>query len=209
MEDFGEYTIILSQKDLSEMKEILEISLNIIFFHRNLSSNNCEDTTGKLINISYAKLKSQKLSKEISNILDTLEKNLNLENNLYGCQITLNFYEKSEKNKNFENPWEKWIFISNLVKGEVLKEKNDSNSNSSCLDKENIIREYIFKIIDKLNDKENYMPKITFDDKNSEEETFSHNFKIDTIETEEEYLALFNNYVKKNKENVIIINQLP
>ena len=209
MEDFGEYTIILSQKDLSEMKEILEISLNIIFFHRNLSNNNCEDTTGKLINISYAKLKSQKLSKEISNILDTLENNLNLENNLYGCQITLNFYEKSEKNKNFENPWEKWIFISNLVKGEVLKEKNDSNSNSSCLDKENIIREYIFKIIDKLNDKENYMPKITFDDKNSEEETFSHNFKIDTIETEEEYLALFNNYVKKNKENVIIINQLP
>ncbi len=141
--------------------------------------------------------------------MDTLENNLNLENNLYGCQITLNFYEKSEKNKNFENPWEKWIFISNLVKGEVLKEKNDSNSNSSCLDKENIIREYIFKIIDKLNDKENYMPKITFDDKNSEEETFSHNFKIDTIETEEEYLALFNNYVKKNKENVIIINQLP
>ena len=209
MEDFGEYTIILSQKDLSEMKEILEISLNIIFFHRNLSNNNFEDTTGKLINISYAKLKSQKLSKEISNILDTLENNLNLENNLYGCQITLNFYEKSEKNKNFENPWEKWIFISNLVKGEVLKEKNDSNSNSSCLDKENIIREYIFKIIDKLNDKENYMPKITFDDKNSEEETFSHNFKIDTIETEEEYLALFNNYVKKNKENVIIINQLP
>ena len=209
MEDFGEYTIILSQKDLSEMKEILEISLNIIFFHRNLSNNNFEDTTGKLINISYAKLKSQKLSKEISNILDTLEKNLNLENNLYGCQITLNFNEKSEKNKNFENPWEKWIFISNLVKGEVLKEKNDSNSNSSCLDKENIIREYIFKIIDKLNDKENYMPKITFDDKNSEEETFSHNFKIDTIETEEEYLALFNNYVKKNKENVIIINQLP
>ena len=209
MEDFGEYTIILSQKDLSEIKEILEISLNIIFFHRNLSSNNYEDTTGKLINISYAKLKSQKLSKEISNILDTLENNLNLENNLYGCQITLNFYEKSEKNKNFENPWEKWIFISNLVKGEVLKEKNDSNSNSSCLDKENIIREYIFKIIDKLNDKENYMPKITFDDKNSEEETFSHNFKIDTIETEEEYLALFNNYVKKNKENVIIINQLP
>ena len=209
MEDFGEYIIILSQKDLSEMKEILEISLNIIFFHRNLSSNNYEDTTDKLINISYAKLKSQKLSKEISNILDTLENNLNLENNLYGCQITLNFYEKSEKNKNFENPWEKWIFISNLVKGEVLKEKIDSNSNSSCLDKENIIREYIFKIIDKLNDKENYMPKITFDDKNSEEETFSHNFKIDTIETEEEYLALFNNYVKKNKENVIIINQLP
>ena len=43
MSEAGEYTIIMFNNNLSELKEILEISLNIIFFHRNLSNNNCED----------------------------------------------------------------------------------------------------------------------------------------------------------------------
>ena len=210
MSDIGEYIIISFENNISELKEILEITLSIIFFHRNLSNEKFEDGKGILTNISYVKINNEKLSKEITNILNELETNFKEENKLYGYQITLNFFEKLEKNKSSEKPWETWNLISILVKKEDLKEKNEineENSNSSYLDKENNLRENIFKIIDKLNDKGNYMPKINIDDKNSEEETFIHNFIIYKIYSKEEYLSKFDNYVKKNQENVIIINQ--
>ena len=52
------------------------------------------------------------------------------------------------------------------------------------------------------------MPNINLEDKSLKEETFSYDIKIEKIPTKEEYLSSFNLYVKKNKENVIIIDYL-
>ena len=210
MSEIGEYTIILYETDISELKEILEITLNIIFFHRNLSNNNYEDVQSKFTDIAYVKLKDEKISKEIFNLINEIEKNLKQEPKLYGFNLTLNFFEKSEKNKNLEIPWEKWNFILVITKNEdeTNESKTDSKTDSD-IDKENIIREYIFKIIEKLNDKENYMPSINFEDKNLKEETFWHNFKKEKINNKEKYFSLFNDFMKKNQENIIIINKFP
>ena len=208
MSEIGEYTIILYETDISELKEILEITLNIIFFHRNLSNNNYEDVQSKYTDISYVKLKDEKISKEIMDIINEIEKTLKEEPKLYGFNFTLNFFEKSEKNKNLENPWEKWNFILVISKNE--DEPSDSKTDSktdSDIDKENKIREYMFKIIEKLNDKGNYMPNINLDDKNLKEETFGHSFKKEKINNKEHYLSLFNDFMKKNQENIIIVNQ--
>ena len=208
MSEIGEYTIILYETDISELKEILEITLNIIFFHRNLSNNDYEDVQSKFTDISYVKLKDEKISTEIINIINEIEKTFKEEPKLYGFNLTLNFFEKSEKNKNLENPWEKWNFILIISKNE--DEPNDSKTDSkteSDIDKENKIREYMFKIIEKLNDKGNYMPNINCDDKNLKEETFFHNFKKEKINNKEHYLSLFNDFMKKNQENIIIVNQ--
>ena len=51
MSDIAEYTIILFENDISELKEILEMFLNLILFHRNLSNNDYEDAQGILTNI--------------------------------------------------------------------------------------------------------------------------------------------------------------
>ena len=211
MSEIGEYTIILFENNISDLKEILEISLNIIFFHRNLSNINYIDAQSKFTNITYVKLKNENLSNEISNIINELEVNLK-KDKLYGYQLTLSFFEIKGKNKNMENPWEKWNFLLIKSKNEEDKEKKDEikdNNTDSDIDKENKVREYIFKIIEKLNDKGNYMPNVNLDDKNLKDETFLHNFKTEKIENKEKYLSLFNHYLKKNQENIIVINQLP
>ena len=211
MSEIGEYTIILFENNISDLKEILEISLNIIFFHRNLSNINYIDAQSKFTNITYVKLKNENLSNEISNIINELEVNLK-KDKLYGYQLTLSFFEIKEKNKNMENPWEKWNFLLIKSKNEEDKEKKNEikdNKTDSDIDKENKVREYIFKIIEKLNDKGNYMPNVNLDDKNLKDETFLHNFKTEKIENKEKYLSLFNHYLKKNQKNIIVINQLP
>ena len=209
MSELGEYTIILFENNLSDLKEILEISLNIIFFHRNLSSINYVDIQSKFTSITYVKLKDDNISKEITNIINELETNLKKESKLYGYQLTLSFYEKKEKNKNLENPWENWNFLLITSKNEVGKNEIKDNKTDSDIDKENKVREYIFKIIEKLNDKGNYMPNANLDDKNLKNETFWHDFKSEKIENNEKYLSLFNHYMKKSQENIIVINQLP
>ena len=70
MSDCGEYTIILYEDDIPQIKEIFEISLNIIFFHRYLGNNDYEDVQSKLNKISYVKLKNEKLTKDINNIIN-------------------------------------------------------------------------------------------------------------------------------------------
>ena len=209
MSEIGEYTIILFENNITDLKEILEISLNIIFFHRNLSNTDYIDVQSKFTNITYVKLKNEDTSNEISTIINQLEINLKKESKLYGYKLTLNFYEKKEKNKNMENPWERWNFILVTSKSEEEKREISDNKTDSDIDKENKVREYIFKIIEKLNDKGNYMPNVNLEDKNLKDETFLHNFKMEKIEKKEKYLSLFNNYMKKGQENIIVINQLP
>ena len=205
MSDIAEYTIILFENDISELKEILEMFLNLILFHRNLSNNDYEDAQGILTNITYVKLKNETLNQEIMNIINEIEKLFSKEPKLYGYNLSLSFFEKSEKK---ENPWEKWNFISIFDKKEELSKKNEikNDKSDSDSDKENKIREYMFKIIEKLNDKGNYMPIVNLSDKNLKNETFSHKFEKEKIQNKEQYLSLFNTYMQKNQENIIVIN---
>ena len=208
MPDCVEYTISF-EDEILEIKEILELSLNIIFFHRYLGNNNYEETQSKLNNISYVKVKNQKLSNILTNNINEIENNFK-NSNQYAQKLSLYFYEKEKNKKDLKNPWEIWNFILILSKKEEIKDKNDLNNKISELDddKENKIRKYIFKIIEKLNDKENYMPNININDNCLDEETFSHTIKIDKISTKEDYLSLLNHFIKKNQENVIVINHL-
>ena len=204
MSEIGEYTLILFEDDILELKELLEMSLNIIFFHRNLSNNNYEDAQSKLTNITYVKLTNETLSKEIIKIINDIENNFKNDSQIYGQILTLSFFEKVEKK---DNPWEKWNFILVFSKKEIAKKKDELivDEENKEFDKENKIREYIFKIIEKLNDKGNYMPSVNLNDKNLENETFLHKYETKKIKNEEEYLSLFNNYMQKSQDDIIII----
>ena len=204
MSEIGEYTLILFEDDILELKELLEMSLNIIFFHRNLSNNNYEDAQSKLTNITYVKLTNETLSKEIIKIITDIENNFKNDSQIYGQILTLSFFDKIEKK---DNPWEKWNFILVLSKKEITKKKDELivDEENKEFDKENKIREYIFKIIEKLNDKGNYMPSVNLNDKNLENETFLHKYETKKIKNEEEYLSLFNNYMQKSQDDIIII----
>ena len=201
---YGEYTIICFEEKILQIKEILEISLNTIFFHRYLGSEKFDDMKTNLNNINYVKLKNEKLSNNINNILNEIESNFKDKNN-YGQRLSLSFYEKGK------NPWEKWNFILILSKKEDSKQKEELNSKSEELedDKGNKIREYIFKLIEKLTDKENFMPNINLDDNSIKDETFLYNISIEKIATKEDYRSLYFNLVENNQENTIKIDLLP
>ena len=211
MSTHGEYTIISNEDEIMQIRENLEISLNIIFFHRYLGNNNYEDVQSSINKISYVKLKNEKLSKEIDNIINQIENNFKNNNKDFGQQLTLSFYDKNENKKELKNPWEIWNFILILSKNEDLKSKEDLNDKKEISndDRENKMREYIFNIIEKLNDKDDYMPNVILDDKSLNEETFPFDFKINKILTKENYLSIFDHFVKKDKSNIIVINNFP
>ena len=211
MSTHGEYTIISNEDEIMQIRENLEISLNIIFFHRYLGNNNYEDVQSNINKISYVKLKNEKISKEIDNIINQIENNFKNNNKDFGQQLTLSFYDKNENKKELKNPWEIWNFILILSKNEDLKSKEDLNDKKEISndDRENKMREYIFNIIEKLNDKDDYMPNVILDDKSLNEETFPFDFKINKILTKENYLSIFDHFVKKDKSNIIVINNFP
>ena len=203
MSNYGEYTIISNEDEISQIKEIMEISLNIIFFHRFLGSNDYEDVQSNLNKISYVKIKNEKLSHKINDIITQIENNFKNNFNEYAQQLILSFYNKDEANKEGKTPWEIWNFIL------VLSKKKEGANNENKInedDNENKIREYIFKIIEKLNDKEDYMPNIDLDKEWLNEETFPYDFKINKIMSKE---IIYDHFVKKNNSNIIVINNLP
>ena len=203
MSNYGEYTIISNEDEISQIKEIMEISLNIIFFHRFLGSNDYEDVQSNLNKISYVKIKNEKLSHKINDIITQIENNFKNNFNEYAQQLILSFYNKDEANKEGKTPWEIWNFIL------VLSKKKEGANNENKInedDNENKIREYIFKIIEKLNDKEDYMPNIDLDNEWLNEETFPYDFKINKIMSKE---IIYDHFVKKNNSNIIVINNLP
>ena len=203
MSNYGEYTIISNEDEISQIKEIMEISLNIIFFHRFLGSNDYEDVQSNLNKISYVKIKNEKLSHKINDIITQIENNFKNNFNEYAQQLILSFYNKDEANKEGKTPWEIWNFIL------VLSKKEEGTNNENKInedDNENKIREYIFKIIEKLNDKEDYMPNIDLDNEWLNEETFPYDFKINKIMSKE---IIYDHFVKKNNSNIIVINNLP
>lgn len=204
MSDFGEYFIIDFETDISYIKEIIDILLNIIFFHRYLNNNNYIDVQSKLYNISYIKIKDEILENKIHDIISKIETNYKNNMNEYGIKLTLQFFEKKKKDN---KPWEIWKFILIVSKKEEIKEDNKIEDNSDIIG--NKLREITFNIIEKLNDKNNYMPNINIQDKSLGNQIFPFDYEIEKIAKKEDYLSHFNDFIKKNQENVIIINGIP
>ena len=131
MSNYGEYTIISNEDEISQIKEIMEISLNIIFFHRFLGSNDYEDVQSNLNKISYVKIKNEKLSHKINDIVTQIENNFKNNFNEYAQQLILSFYNKDEANKEGKTPWEIWNFIL------VLSKKEEGANNENKINEDN------------------------------------------------------------------------
>ena len=202
MSNYGEYAIISNEDEISHIKEIMEISLNIIFFHRFLGNNDYEDVQSEINKISYVKLKNEKLSHEINDIITQIENNFKNNFNEYAQQLILSFYNKNEAKKEGKTPWEIWNFILILSKNEEGA-NNENKINEE--EKENKIREYIFNVIEKLNDKEDYMPNVDLDNKSLNEETFSYDFKINKIMSKEIYFSIFDHFIKKISQILLLL----
>ncbi len=127
------------------------------------------------------KLKNSELDTLIENNLSLLEKNLIKFGKI---QVVLNFYQKKVQKfyimQDLVNMWESWKFIF------VLKKESDGQlpELNSSKQKENKIREYIFHILEKMNDKYDFMPDFDLEetDKLPPEtfpfEVFFNNFRL-------------------------------
>jgi hypothetical protein len=106
-------------------------------------------------------LKNSELDKIIETNITLVEKNLV---KLSKIQIEINFYQKKVQKfyimQELVNMWESWKFIF------VLKKDSDTQLNelNNSKQKENKIREYIYCILDKLNDKFDFMPDFNIDE---------------------------------------------
>ena len=131
------HIIPLFEGELNQIKDFIEIALNITFFHRLLSENEFEDVTSELSDISYVKVKNENANKLIKNTISQIENNFEKINKQ---KLILNFYsEKIDTNNLFES-WN-FLLILNREKKEIKKEEIEDK-----------MRKYIFKIIENLND---------------------------------------------------------
>ena len=131
------HIIPLFEGELNQIKDFIEIALNITFFHRLLSENEFEDVTSELSDISYVKVKNENANKLIKNTISQIENNFEKINIK---KLILNFYsEKIDTNNLFES-WN-FLLILNREKKEIKKEEIEDK-----------MRKYIFKIIENLND---------------------------------------------------------
>jgi hypothetical protein len=186
MSNYGIYQIPQFEDDISNIKEFLRIAFNTIFFHRWLGETNFEDCDSSFSNLTYVKIKNENLQKTIENKISLLEKNIVKTKR---AQVTLNFYEKKilkyylyEENSNI---WESWKFL-------FCVKNNDNNDN-----KENKIRQYLSFILQKLNDKIDFMPNFPIDSK-LPEETFPYEIIVNTEMKESDFIAMIKEMNIKN-----------
>ncbi len=195
MANFGEYQIPHFEDDLPTIKEFLRIVLNTIFFHRWIGETNFEDCDSIFPNITYVKIKNENLQKTIESKISLLEKSIIKTQH---AQVILNFYEKKVKKfflyDEFSNLWESWKFLF-IIK----KEKKDSSDNDKDKDmeKEISIRNYLSFILQKLNDKIDYMPNFSMDVK-LPEETFPFEIIINTEMKENDLISIIKDMNIKN-----------
>ena len=195
MANFGDYQIPHFEDDLPTIKEFLRIVLNTIFFHRWIGETNFEDCDSIFPNITYVKIKNENLQKTIESKISLLEKSIIKTQH---AQVILNFYEKKVKKfflyDEFSNLWESWKFLF-IIK----KEKKDSSDNDKDKDmeKEISIRNYLSFILQKLNDKIDYMPNFSMDVK-LPEETFPFEIIINTEMKENDLISIIKDMNIKN-----------
>ena len=195
MANYGTYQIPHFEDDLITINEFLRIVLNTIFFHRWIGETNFEDCDSIFPNITYVKIKNENLQKTIESKISLLEKSIIKTQH---AQVILNFYEKKVKKfflyDEFSNLWESWKFLF-IIK----KEKKDSSDNDKDKDmeKEISIRNYLSFILQKLNDKIDYMPNFSMDVK-LPEETFPFEIIINTEMKENDLISIIKDMNIKN-----------
>ena len=162
------YMIPLFEGELNQIKDFIEIALNVTFFHRLLSEKEFEDVTSELSGISYVKVKNGNVNKLIKNTISQIENNFGKINKQ---KIILNFYSEKIDNNNL---FESWNFL--LI---LNKEKKENNKEQI----ENKMRKYIFKIIENLNgNSTNYTENIS-------DNKIVYNIDINKDLSEEDYLG--------------------
>jgi hypothetical protein len=201
MANFGDYQIPHFEDDLITINEFLRIVLNTIFFHRWIGETNFEDCDSIIPNITYVKIKNENLQKTIESKISLLEKNIIKTQH---AQVILNFYEKKVKKfflyDELSNNWESWKFLFILKKEQKKSSNNDNeneNENDNDIIKENKIRKYLSFILQKLNDKIDYMPNFSMDIK-LPEETFPFEIIINTEMKENDLISIIKDMNIKN-----------
>ena len=201
MANFGDYQIPHFEDDLITINEFLRIVLNTIFFHRWIGETNFEDCDSIFPNITYVKIKNENLQKTIESKISLLEKNIIKTQH---AQVILNFYEKKVKKfflyDELSNNWESWKFLFILKKEQKKSSNNDNeneNENDNDIIKENKIRKYLSFILQKLNDKIDYMPNFSMDIK-LPEETFPFEIIINTEMKENDLISIIKDMNIKN-----------
>ena len=193
MANYGKYSIPLLEEDLPTIKEFFRIALNTLFFHRWIGETNFEDSESIIPNITYIKLKNDNLQKEIEKNVNLLEKKI-IETKR--VEVKVNFYTEKKINWMFREEldklWESWTFVF-LLKN---KSENDNNNNNEEEEeensKENLIRKYLFIILQKLNDKIDFMPNLNNNNNNNkiEQETFPYEIIINNNLTDNYFIQL-------------------
>ena len=192
MANYGTYQIPHFEDDLPTIKEFLRIVLNAIFFHRWIGETNFEDCDSIIPNITYVKIKNENLQKTIESKISLLEKNIIKTQH---AQVILNFYEKKVKKfflyEELSNIWESWTFLF-IIKNEQNDYSDNDNSN-----KENKIRKYLSFVLQKLNDKIDFMPNFSMETK-LPEETFPYEIVINTEMKENDLMSIIKDMNIKN-----------
>ena len=192
MANFGDYQIPHFEDDLITINEFLRIVLNTIFFHRWIGETNFEDCDSIIPNITYVKIKNENLQKTIESKISLLEKNIIKTQH---AQVILNFYEKKVKKfflyEELSNIWESWTFLF-IIKNEQNDFSDNDNSN-----KENKIRKYLSFVLQKLNDKIDFMPNFSMETK-LPEETFPYEIVINTEMKENDLMSIIKDMNIKN-----------
>ena len=192
MANFGDYQIPHFEDDLITINEFLRIVLNTIFFHRWIGETNFEDCDSIFPNITYVKIKNENLQKTIESKISLLEKNIIKTQH---AQVILNFYEKKVKKfflyEELSNIWESWTFLF-IIKNEQNDFSDNDNSN-----KENKIRKYLSFVLQKLNDKIDFMPNFSMETK-LPEETFPYEIVINTEMKENDLMSIIKDMNIKN-----------
>ena len=171
MTNFGKYDIPVFEDDLTTIKEYFRIAVNTIFFHRWLGCPNWVDTKSIFNTITYVKLPNESFQKAIDSALWQLERALRRSK---CCLIQVNFYQRKVSRfyiiQELENLWESWRFLFVL------------NQHSEMLipQKESKIREFLSFILDKLNDKYDFMPDFDLEAAELPEETFPYEIIINS-----------------------------
>lgn len=181
MTNYGKYNMPVFIEEISIIKDLIKITLHTIFYHRWQSIENTSEAESRIFsNIKFIKLNNLSLEKQIEEKVKLIENSLI---NKGKVQIVLNFYQKKKKQyfvlETNENLWESWNF-SFLIKSNdendnleysIINYNNGDNvdkvKKNTIENRENNIREYIYKVIETLNSKIDYMPDFDFENINS------------------------------------------
>ncbi len=184
MTNYGKYDLPIFIDDIETIKEVTKIVFNTILFHRYLGEKKYKDIESIISNIYYIQLDDANLQRDINFNIDLIEKNIVKKGSV---QVVLQFYQQKVKQyfllEKLDNLWESWNFYFMLDNKYGIKDKDNKQ-----LTKEEKVREYIFQVINLLNDKYDFMP-----DMNEQKEIFPYEIHINSDINETDLLSILKN----------------